>query len=823
MVNRRRKHGRLTWVTPSTDTKQVCARWAPPPEESCVSDSVALDEYPESGGHAWLLKTVEGLSTHEGATAVGCFVLQNTFPAGDCHFEVMQKIVDILVASIYFSSADERPACAAAFASSTGVTAYLARTTFKTEFEAYRAQWRTLEAQQHEVDMVIDARTRVLTNAIVRWQQSAILRIFTVWRCSIKKRKATTAQMRAVLLGYRSRELMQKILSAWRVVAASEHVRRTWCHLKENLGFLEQSKTQLESMKSELTDRRSEVLSQVIAAREAVSYERACDSGVLQHCLRYEHSLRGWTELARDVASYYETLCSPTIGASDIAARDSTPASLSEAAAVILRWVNAQIKKFVHKRKPQLPHITNFSTDWRSGDAFVTLLCSLEASQAKVDDLLSEGNRVEAVLTQLRVLGVDSTAQEGDIAQGLPDVVLTILSSLWQRHGCAGVATSDVDPCESSRTRETRDLHACEEAFRVLSAEHTAFLSVLTRVDAYALHLTSARANGSAVRMHTTQEDKGTAREMQTYLAVQRRHLPELFDGAAAHPSDEDARLEALLQAMSAQFSYIRKAFTYYGSHDNKTKAVWMDFSQFSRFCTECDLIVPSFTKSAAAALFSDVNTKNAQTVGESGPHTDHLFSPAKFVQALLRLAVMRFESSTAPFSHGDNGVPATPHLAAVRFLLEEHLVPKAGMSMLRPSDFRASVWSEPVQAVLRKVRPKLTKAFKAYSSERSRAGDASPAQAEMTLGSVERLLSDAGVIGRKIPRCDVQELFDSVQSAANDDNSTMVISEFEEFVIALAAYLDPSPFEALSEKVQRVVDVHLSVVLSGKAAKRKK
>ena len=496
-----------------------------------------------------------------------------------------------------------------------------------------------------------------------------------------------------------------------------------------------------------------------------------------------------------------------------------------------------------------------------TGETTASLKQSYVNPNDKIDELLEIAgsnsiqptDRLEIILSELQLLGLDKCVGLGDFAQGNPDAIVSILYSLWYRDFLRNSPRDEdvfPDQFDHNSPKPNSDL------FSELMKQNDSFLDQLHMISEYSLHLASCRATGQPVRMFTKQEERDLVKEQQAYLDVRVDQLPELFSSRIAKSPEEQAarekknvdELKELLLIISNAFPHVRRAFTYYCGSETKVtgNSISMDFSQFWRFCSECRLVDSFFTKAHAASLFADVNIRNRGVRGDNDLNSfnpDHLLVQCEFVQVILRVSVLKFGSPVI-MSRRASGAPIK-HSYAVTTLLEQHLVPKAGMTVLSSADFRSQVWSEPVQLVLKKQRPKILKLFKMYAAsssteyqgnqgtprEYTRARKSSSildmqSQNSMTLSMSElrKLLQDASLLGKRLSNDDLQDLFVAIQSGgADDDNESLVYSEFEECVACLAAFLNPSPFESLADKVQHLIDFRLSLLTRAKKTEKRR
>ena len=777
-----------------------------------------------------MLDAVEMSQSPEGRTAVGCHVLGKIFPATHSLHTVLHEVLSVLLDSLYLPAEEDDAACAAAFSQHADTTSLISRKSFKTEFESYRQHWGRYEVQAESLGRAIDVRTKVLNSAIGVWQQSTILRIFTAWRNSATKRKAHFQSIRDTLGAYRARELLLRVLSCWRIVAALQSVQRVQTSLHDNLSALEQNKAQVEMLRSELIEKSGELQIQKVGKRETVWHQRSCTTGFKTLCEDYAYRVEGWTDLSQSISDYclqMRNVDAARFDASDLLDENGPqPCPYLNwheiTSQVLLDWVNKRFKalqiQFPKRQIVPFP-VANFSSDWRSGEALMNIVATLHNDNPpRAEELFAEAERIEASLAELKKLGFAVTAQPGDIAQGHQEAVVAILSTLW--HNDRADASDGIE-LEMRDVLSSGALRGSWEGFMLLKSELNEWVKRVLAIDEYTLYLGTCRAQGTHARLYTKQEEKELQKEQLTYFELTPSNLPELYPPESAGEGQGEA-LQTLLKGLEGYFPFVKKAFAHYsGGGDEKRRGV--DSGQFWRFCCECDLIDASFTKAQSAQLFADVlfRSKAPQNTTE-----DTLLSPPRFLQALIRIAVIKYGAKAS----GDITKDAHQHKYATKTLFEQNVIPKAGMAIQPSSDFRTAVWSEPVQAVLRRHRAKTAKLFAKYAAEGTEgaggggggggggvAGPSSPGV--LALDGTVQILTDAGLVPKRITAAEVAELFRSSQS--DDDAHTMVLSEFEEFIAALSAYTNPSPFDPLPDKVQAFLDQQLSVLCGGKAPKK--
>eukprot|EP01065_Artemidia_motanka_P014147 TRINITY_DN18118_c0_g1_i1.p1 TRINITY_DN18118_c0_g1~~TRINITY_DN18118_c0_g1_i1.p1 ORF type:complete len:989 (+),score=353.61 TRINITY_DN18118_c0_g1_i1:55-2967(+) len=749
---------------------------------------------------------------------------------------------------------------AAAFASDkTPVSRLLARVTYREHFDALSGQWAEFEQRATQLDMVLGLKTRVLNTAVGMWQRSLICRVFVSWRESTKRQKNTRKHLMELSLQLRRRDVMHSHLNAWRVLTTQRKVERDWLQVHDNLLLLEHNKAAAEQHIAELNEKHDDLRSQVVSCREAAQAER--ERAATLERVQEDVQWRGaeWQALAKHVLSFLAGLRERQSGIAEQwtkATMQHTAALWNETAnRVLLGWVNQLLRAVPHRLTRKGLTVSNFSVDWRSGDAYLLLLAATfrdpenEAYLNAVDSMTDNTSKLALAVDGLQKLGVDYGIQPAEILQGIPDYNIVCVHALWRREQrerfedrSSGTGSHRSAPATADSPRPA--VERARQEFEDLSKEYLECSADHQVLDHYVLYLATCRAHGVPHRVLSRQEEKDAQREVHAYTTIQVDQLPELFTlKLAKTPEEQEAKerqnqedLASIVEAITRNFTHIRRAFRHYCGVEpeplpgTRQKQPSMDFSQFWQFCRECQLVDRNFTRAQAAALFADVNMRNrgSGVLGKDDPmafNPDHLLVPSEFVQLLLRMSALKQQGSTQSgrgrrpsLQSPRSGGGVCQHAAAFEMLLHQEIIPRAGMTAVDTADFRLQLWSESVQAVLRRNRGKLLKIYRHYAQKErgqtlgKETGHLAGHHAHtMQSAELRRLFTDAQLLGKKLSGDDLDDIFTNMQDDTVDaDSLALVYSEFEQVLVCAAAMLWPSPFEPLSTKAQAFLETLL-------------
>ncbi|KAJ9466149.1 Fimbrin [Diplonema papillatum] len=816
------------------------------------------------------------------------------------------------------------------------VSQFAVRTPWAVCFKESSQRWASFERQIDCLHNALACRPKVLSNAVTAWQRCIAGRLLVAWRVSSARRKANSRGVRDLIVSARRLKTLQKVLWAWLQVTVRQNLHRVAGQLLEHQKSLEDQKAKLVEVKTGHLRKTKSMVSEWLTAKEVAEDESGTSATLSAFCHTWHRAIQDWKLISQHVILYLASLTTPeepTRSSTPPAPAGQTPAAVragnashlhawyETTHATLLRWVNQKLllqqqqqqhatapgsttsggaaavrggagRKQVGQGGDDRPKqaggvavVTNFTSDWRTGEALAALVAAVTGKERPA----AGGGRaagtaaetVQSAVTDLKLLGLDVSCQPDSWTQGHPDVIVAVLAALWHHDEDPAPDATPADPPSPSLSpfptptppsRSIPGVLAREDAPEKVKAsvsllneaevELSRWQSTVLQVDGYAMHLAACRAQGRPVKLYSKQEEQESVREYKVYFeGLRPDQLPELFvSGGVSRVAKEQERRDAeelreLLGVLAGYFAHVKRIFCHYANAP-QTEA-WggdaasgkrpvvptVDFAQFWRFCVECQLVDHAFKKGHAAALFADVNlrcraepasannnnnnngnnnnnsnnTANTMNSSTEAFNPDHLLVPVEFVQLLLRIAVLRF--GTPVFSSAQGQAKVT-HEFAIGVLFEEYLIPKAGMAV-HGLDFKVQCWSEPVQAVVKKQRPKLLRLFRAYATERSNITIAGHCPHTLAFTDLCQMLKDAGLMPRRVSADELTELFAAMQTDnPEDDSDTLVFSEFEECVACLATFLNPSPFEPLANKVQQFIDTVLNQIFLKPARK---
>eukprot|EP00659_Diplonema_papillatum_P008453 gene8453-13030_t len=733
------------------------------------------------------------------------------------------------------------------------VSQFAVRTPWAVCFKESSQRWASFERQIDCLHNALACRPKVLSNAVTAWQRCIAGRLLVAWRVSSARRKANSRGVRDLIVSARRLKTLQKVLWAWLQVTVRQNLHRVAGQLLEHQKSLEDQKAKLVEVKTGHLRKTKSMVSEWLTAKEVAEDESGTSATLSAFCHTWHRAIQDWKLISQHVILYLASLTTPeepTRSSTPPAPAGQTPAAVRAgnashlhacttsggAAAVRGGAGRKQVGQGGDDRPKQaggVAVVTNFTSDWRTGEALAALVAAVTGKERPA----AGGGRaagtaaetVQSAVTDLKLLGLDVSCQPDSWTQGHPDVIVAVLAALWHHDEDPAPDATPADPPSPSLSpfptptppsRSIPGVLAREDAPEKVKAsvsllneaevELSRWQSTVLQVDGYAMHLAACRAQGRPVKLYSKQEEQESVREYKVYFeGLRPDQLPELFvSGGVSRVAKEQERRDAeelreLLGVLAGYFAHVKRIFCHYANAP-QTEA-WggdaasgkrpvvptVDFAQFWRFCVE---------NSSTEAF-----------------NPDHLLVPVEFVQLLLRIAVLRF--GTPVFSSAQGQAKVT-HEFAIGVLFEEYLIPKAGMAV-HGLDFKVQCWSEPVQAVVKKQRPKLLRLFRAYATERSNITIAGHCPHTLAFTDLCQMLKDAGLMPRRVSADELTELFAAMQTDnPEDDSDTLVFSEFEECVACLATFLNPSPFEPLANKVQQFIDTVLNQIFLKPARK---
>lgn len=172
--------------------------------------------------------------------------------------------------------------------------------------------------------------------------------------------------------------------------------------------------------------------------------------------------------------------------------------------------------------------------------------------------------------------------------------------------------------------------------------------------------------------------------------------------------------------------------------------------------------------------------------------------SPAQFLNALLRVAMLRYDTSSA-----------TP-TCCLRWLMDDHIVARA--SFADPDEFRAALGADMVRAAYQHQRAPLLKVFSHYAVTH---GERKVDKETMSFAEFKKLCDDSHIAGPHCTHYALQQIFLKMQEEDNVDDVCADFGEFQEVLGAVAAFKNPAPYLPLHQKVRRFLEQALIAPLS--------
>eukprot|EP00753_Platysulcus_tardus_P010744 PLAT3014.1.p1 GENE.PLAT3014.1~~PLAT3014.1.p1 ORF type:complete len:474 (+),score=260.16 PLAT3014.1:39-1460(+) len=270
--------------------------------------------------------------------------------------------------------------------------------------------------------------------------------------------------------------------------------------------------------------------------------------------------------------------------------------------------------------------------------------------------------------------------------------------------------------------------------------------------------------------------------------------------------ADEKSRVKSVLVT---HFVTLRDAFKFYAGLGGSGNPFTVSLNEFTQFTSKCGImdwerINPASISGVFIATNVERNADGSLAKDDSNP--DRELVRFEFIEALLRLAMKKFEGSFAD-------QPS----AQLRHLLDAHVVPH--VTRLLGNRVREQLRAEAVQAVYRDNLDSLRAVFRHYVLPASRVRP----RDYLTLTDYVRLVDDAAISADKLSKRDVKLSFiDSQMDAIGDDDeaaedkedskddihmSQMVFVEFLEGLGRLAMLRWPGD-TPLAAKVQNMVDL---------------
>jgi hypothetical protein len=369
----------------------------------------------------------------------------------------------------------------------------------------------------------------------------------------------------------------------------------------------------------------------------------------------------------------------------------------------------------------------------------------------------------------------------------------------------------------SARTRgSTGTMSALEE-----SKEVTAYSSIPVRKIADLLDIEDeckADANAKAER---------AAREAQqpVYLAA----VAAVTAAAAPAPTEQTAQptekmkialaeIRYLEQYLGSQYRDIKKIFRAYGALGGGAAST-ISRGEFAALMKDIQIYDKSFHAAEADIIFLRSNWELDPNTGELRAAADRSLTCTEFVEALVRVAQARFQSSQTTTLKG-----------CVEALFNRCLLPFAQRSDV--DRFRKLLGQKRVQEVFAKYENKLKMVFL------TTAGNDDTIQ----LDEFTRFLKGKGIVNKTFPAKSILKIFNNVQDDSDPleisegdeeedecpEDAMMTYSEFLEALAAIASYVLPDPYVCLEQRLEvffltRVVDHISPKMLRAHMARQKK
>mmetsp|Transcript_11055 Transcript_11055/g.25307 ORF Transcript_11055/g.25307 Transcript_11055/m.25307 type:complete len:348 (-) Transcript_11055:18-1061(-) len=312
---------------------------------------------------------------------------------------------------------------------------------------------------------------------------------------------------------------------------------------------------------------------------------------------------------------------------------------------------------------------------------------------------------------------------------------------------------------------------------------------IRSRMSAFLGETLALRAQGEPRTMLDAKE----AREFLLYTSLSadrvQGFLTKEFSEAATR-----ARIEELLRK---HFRLLRDIFWYYSKQEGLSSGAGITLEGLLKLYQDCKLRARELAPQHIEAIFYEHL--------DAGYASERALSPPSLIVVLLRCASIKFKI----------GVSALPDQFS--YMIEQHLKPYACQDT--GTVFQRMAYDKKVREVLQTYTVELKLIFEVYARADVSTAEAAQRVNTMNISEFQLLLSHAKLLDENLTEQAVQQIFlciqktvadggedDAADVSGLDDDDELAFSEFQDGLVAIAAYINPDPFVAFSSRVNGLI-----------------
>eukprot|EP01006_Ploeotia_vitrea_P028133 TRINITY_DN60868_c0_g1_i2.p1 TRINITY_DN60868_c0_g1~~TRINITY_DN60868_c0_g1_i2.p1 ORF type:complete len:850 (-),score=96.67 TRINITY_DN60868_c0_g1_i2:1353-3902(-) len=485
-------------------------------------------------------------------------------------------------------------------------------------------------------------------------------------------------------------------------------------------------------------------------------------------------------------------------------------------AELLIEWANYIIKLHPAAAGNPSKYVLNDLTGgFRMLDSYLCLINMLAPDFLGTEECdkvlkdLDNAFKVETILETLKKMGIETNLSEPELLSEGGNTEYAhwvLLSSLFRRFADSMVSLSAGNKPFKAPTIE--EMRAAADVDYGTTAPETWQKKVDEAIGYYCRWQNTAQSLLNSVNgkmIHRLRGGKGTLskkeqEELRRFTALKAIRLDDILP---KKKEQADEWIEKLIGILTEHYDVLKRVYKYYCSSDTASIDALMSGHEFWRFASDAKVVdKKALNRAGLRRIFFDVNSKTDK--GEDpafnpyiGYDTDSTLTPTEWAEALIRIANIRYK---------DN-FPDLPH--RMNHLIENNIIPNCLQVVI--DEFKQQVFSPRVQQALKNYRKYLVDVFKAYAKSDVR--DVSP---EMNFNEFKRMLDDSAMIDEVFTHYAAQHIFIKIQD--DDDLSlTMMFHEFQQAVVAIAAFKNPAPYLPLHQRLQSFLEVSMLPPLAHK------